>query len=198
MPPAEPKPRATRVAKPKSAPKSPPPAVKAKAATADAAAPKARKAATKKPDGKTASPKAASPKTASAKAKASPKATLSPEAVKITMIENLIVDSLTEDKAEDVLVIDLKGKSSIADAMIIASGRSARHVSALADHVLRKIKEQGGGRAKVEGLTQGDWVLIDTGDVIVHLFRPEVRSFYGLERIWTEDGVATSGVKRPN
>ena len=131
-------------------------------------------------------------------ARASPKATLSPEAVKITMIENLIVDSLTEDKAEDVLVIDLKGKSSIADAMIIASGRSARHVSALADHVLRKIKEQGGGRAKVEGLTQGDWVLIDTGDVIVHLFRPEVRSFYGLERIWTEDGVATSGVQRPN
>jgi ribosome-associated protein len=198
MPPAEPKPRATRAAKPKSAPKSPAPTVKAKAATADAAAPKARKAATKKPDAKTASPKAASPKAASAKAKASPKATLSPEAVKITMIENLIVDSLTEDKAEDVLVIDLKGKSSIADAMIIASGRSARHVSALADHVLRKIKEQGGGRAKVEGLTQGDWVLIDTGDVIVHLFRPEVRSFYGLERIWTEDGVATSGVKRPN
>lgn len=107
------------------------------------------------------------------------------------------MDSLTEDKAEDVLVIDLKGKSSIADAMIIASGRSARHVSALADHVLRKIKDQGGGRAKVEGLTQGDWVLIDTGDVIVHLFRPEVRSFYGLERIWTEDGLAASGAKRP-
>jgi len=72
--------------------------------------------------------------------------------------------------------------------MIIASGRSARHVSALADHVLRAIKDLGGKRARVEGLQTGDWVLIDTGDLIVHLFRPEVRSFYNLERIWGPDG----------
>jgi len=71
--------------------------------------------------------------------------------------------------------------------MIIASGRSARHVSALADHVLRRLKEGGYGRAKVEGLPNADWVLIDAGDVIVHIFRPEVREFYNLERIWGAD-----------
>ena len=71
--------------------------------------------------------------------------------------------------------------------MVIASGRSARHVGALADHVLRKLKEAGGGRARVEGLPNADWVLIDAGDVVVHLFRPEVREFYNLERIWGAD-----------
>lgn len=83
-----------------------------------------------------------------------------------------------------MLVLDLTGKSTIADQMIIASGRSARHVSSLADHIQRKIKELGGKRARVEGLPNADWVLIDTGDLIVHLFRPEVREFYDLERIW--------------
>ena len=71
--------------------------------------------------------------------------------------------------------------------MIIASGRSARHVGALADHILRKLKEIGAGRARVEGLPNADWVLIDAGDVVVHLFRPEVREFYNLERIWGAD-----------
>ena len=99
-------------------------------------------------------------------------------------LESLIIAALDDDKAEDVTVIDLAGKSSIADTMIIASGRSARHVSSIADHLVRKLKEKGFGRAQVEGLSNADWVLIDAGDVVVHLFRPEVREFYQLERIW--------------
>ena len=83
------------------------------------------------------------------------------------------------------MVIDLKGKSSMADTMIVASGRSHRHVGALADHVLRALKDAGQGRARVEGLPHCDWVLIDAGDIIIHLFRPEVRSFYNIEKIWS-------------
>ena len=100
-------------------------------------------------------------------------------------LAGLILTRLEDDKAQDVVVIDLKDKSSIADAMIVASGRSHRHVGALADHLLRALKEQGYGRARVEGLPHCDWVLIDAGDVIVHLFRPEVRTFYNLEKIWS-------------
>ena len=102
-------------------------------------------------------------------------------------LASVITETLEDDKAEELIVIDLDGKSSVADHMIIASGRSARHVGALADHVLRKLKEIGSGRARVEGLPNADWVLIDAGDVIVHLFRPEVREFYNLERIWGAD-----------
>jgi ribosome-associated protein len=108
-------------------------------------------------------------------------------------VRALILTSLDEDKAEDVLSIDLLGKSSIADAMVIASGRSARHVAAMADHVLRKLKEAGHGRAKVEGLPNADWVLIDAGDVVTHLFRPEVRSFYAIERIWAGETPSQHG-----
>ena len=96
-----------------------------------------------------------------------------------------MLKSLEDDKAEDVLTIDLKGKSSLGDYMVIASGRSARHVSATTDHLMRCIKDEGFGTAQVEGLPQADWVLIDTGDIIVHLFRPEVREFYNLEKMWT-------------
>ncbi len=99
----------------------------------------------------------------------------------------MVLARLDDDKAEDVVVIDLQGKSPIADAIIVASGRSQRHVSALADHILRTLKEGGFGKAQVEGLPQADWVLIDVGDVIVHLFRPEVRSFYQIEKIWSVD-----------
>lgn len=102
-------------------------------------------------------------------------------------LAGLITETLEDDKAEELVVIDLDGKSSVADHMIIASGRSGRHVSALADHVLRKLKDIGAGRARVEGLPNADWVLIDAGDVVVHLFRPEVREFYNLERIWGAD-----------
>ncbi len=100
-------------------------------------------------------------------------------------IETLVLGVLDDDKAEDVVSIDLEGKSSVTDVMVIASGRSNRHVGAIADHIMRKLKDEGVGRVKVEGLSTCDWVLIDAGDVIVHLFRPEVRSFYDLEKMWS-------------
>ena len=92
---------------------------------------------------------------------------------------------LDEDKAQDIVLIDLKDKSSVADWLIVASGRSHRHVGALADHLLRMLKDAGHGKARIEGLPNCDWVLIDAGDVVVHLFRPEVRAFYNLEKIWS-------------
>lgn len=102
-------------------------------------------------------------------------------------LEELILTSLDADKAQDIVHIDLAGKSPMADSMIVASGRSHRHVGALADHLLRAIKDAGHGRARVEGMPGCDWVLIDAGDVIVHLFRPEVRTFYNIEKIWSVD-----------
>jgi ribosome-associated protein len=105
----------------------------------------------------------------------------------VRRISSAVLGRLDDDKAEDVVVIDLQGQSPLADTLIIASGRSQRHVSALADHVVRALKEAGFGKAQVEGLPQADWVLIDAGDVIVHLFRPEVRAFYQLEKIWSLD-----------
>lgn len=100
-------------------------------------------------------------------------------------LQALILKSLDDDKAEDVVVIDLEGKTTIADAMIIANGRSTRQVAALADHLARRIKEAGYGSVQIEGLPQADWVLLDAGDYIVHLFRPEVRDFYNLEKMWS-------------
>jgi ribosome-associated protein len=100
-------------------------------------------------------------------------------------LETLVLTRLDDDKAQDVVSIDLKDKSSVADRMIVASGRSHRHVGAMADHLLRTLKDAGFGRARVEGLPHCDWVLIDAGDVIVHLFRPEVRAFYNIEKIWS-------------
>lgn len=97
----------------------------------------------------------------------------------------LVRFSLTEDKAEDVVTIDLAGKSSMADYMVVASGRSARQVSSMAEKLLDRLKEAGMGRRPNEGKTQGDWALIDAGDVIVHIFRPEVRDFYDLEKMWS-------------
>jgi len=112
-------------------------------------------------------------------------AALSPEE-RASEILSIILTELDDDKAEDVVTIDLTGKSDIADNMVVASGRSQRHVGAMADKVIRRLKECGMGRARAEGLTACDWVLIDAEDVIVHLFRPEVREFYNLERIWSE------------
>ena len=103
----------------------------------------------------------------------------------LTALERLILNRLDDEKAQDIVFIDLKDKSSVADGMIVASGRSHRHVGAMADHLLRALKEAGHGRARVEGLPHCDWVLIDAGDVIVHLFRPEVRAFYNIEKIWS-------------
>jgi ribosome-associated protein len=99
--------------------------------------------------------------------------------------------SLEDDKAEDVLCIDVRGKSSVADLMIVASGRSQRHVGALADHVVHKLKDAGVKNIRVEGLPQCDWVLVDAGDVLIHIFRPEVRTFYNIERLWLPDAVAS-------
>lgn len=104
-----------------------------------------------------------------------------------TPLEVALLTKLDDDKAQDIVLIDLKGKSPMADTMIVASGRSHRHVGALADHLLRTLKDHGLGRAKVEGLPHCDWVLIDAGDVIIHLFRPEVRVFYNIEKIWAVD-----------
>ena len=96
----------------------------------------------------------------------------------------LVLDQLDDDQAQDVVTIDLEGKTSIADYMVIASGRSTRQVAAMAQKLAEKIKQAGFGPVKLEGLPAADWVLIDAGDVVVHLFRPEVRSFYNLERMW--------------
>ena len=102
-------------------------------------------------------------------------------------LQELIVSSLEDDKAEDITKIDLTGKTSIADSMVIASGRSARHVSAVADKLYRKLKHATADGCKVEGMEKADWVLLDAGAVIVHVFRPEVRSFYNLEKMWAAD-----------
>ena len=103
-----------------------------------------------------------------------------------------VVRRLEEDKVEDIVVIPLAGKSDVADAMIVASGRSQRHVGAVADHLHRELKDLGNGNVPLEGMPSCDWVLLDVGDVIVHLFRPEVREFYNLERIWAPEGFRDS------
>ena len=97
---------------------------------------------------------------------------------------DLVLSHLDDDQAQDVVTIDLEGKSSIADYMVIASGRSTRQVAAIATKLAEKVKQAGFGPVKLEGLPAADWVLLDAGDVVVHLFRPEVRSFYNLERMW--------------
>jgi ribosome-associated protein len=103
----------------------------------------------------------------------------------VDKLHALILNQLDEDQAQETVSIPLAGKSSIADHMVIASGRSTRHVSAIADKLAQRIKKEAGRSVRVEGLPNADWVLIDAGDVIVHLFRPEVRSFYNLERMWS-------------
>lgn len=98
---------------------------------------------------------------------------------------NHVLEVLETQSAEDIINLDIRGKSTIADYMIVASGRSNRHVNALADYVQRGLKEVDHTKLGVEGLAQCDWVLIDAGDVIIHLFRPEVREFYALEKLWS-------------
>ncbi len=103
----------------------------------------------------------------------------------------LVLASLDDMKAEDTVTIDLIGKSTIADTMVVTSGRSNRHVGAVAERVLEVLRDAGVTGLRVEGLAHGDWALIDAGDVIVHIFRPEVRAFYGLERMWASPVAAT-------
>ena len=100
---------------------------------------------------------------------------------------NNVVEWLDDAKAEEVITIDLAGKSSIGDFMVIASGRSDRHVVAISEQVQAKLKEAGCPEVRVEGKSSGDWVVIDTGDIILHIFRPEVREFYNLEKMWLAD-----------
>lgn len=101
-----------------------------------------------------------------------------------------ILTSLDEDKAEDVVTIGLTGKSEMADHMVVCSGRSSRQVSGISEKLADRLKQEMGVLCKIEGKDQGDWVLIDAGDVIVHVFRPEVREFYQLEKMWMNPGAA--------
>jgi ribosome-associated protein len=104
--------------------------------------------------------------------------------VDVEALHSLVMQSLDDDQAVEVVTIPLAGKSSIADHMVIASGRSSRQVASMANKLAEKIKKEFGRRVRIEGLPVADWVLIDADDVIVHLFRPEVRTFYNLERMW--------------
>jgi ribosome-associated protein len=105
----------------------------------------------------------------------------------------LVLNSLDDDQAQDVVSIPLEGKSTIADYMVIASGRSTRQVTAMAQKLAERVKQAGFGPVRIEGLPAADWVLVDAGDVVVHLFRPEVRSFYNLERMWAFGDAAAAG-----
>lgn len=115
-------------------------------------------------------------------------------------LRDLIVATLDDGKAEEIVVIDLAGKSSMADYMIVASGRSSRQVGALAEQLVEKLKGAGYRSPGVEGRGQGDWVLVDAGDAVVHLFRPEIRSLYNLEKMWsmaTAEPAPAKGTKSP-
>jgi ribosome-associated protein len=113
-----------------------------------------------------------------------PQVLRSPDAESVEALHKLVLASLDDDQAVETVSIPLAGKSSIADYMVVASGRSTRQVASMAQKLAEKIKAECGRSARIEGLPTADWVLIDAGDVIVHLFRPEVRSFYNLERMW--------------
>lgn len=104
-----------------------------------------------------------------------------------TPVIDIVLTSLDDSKAENTVAIDIIGKSSLSDHMVVTSGRSHRHVGAVADHLMRALREAGYDKPRVEGLPHCDWVLVDAGDVIVHIFRPEVREFYNIEKMWSAD-----------
>ena len=108
---------------------------------------------------------------------------------------NVVISSLEEFKAQDIVKIDLIGKTSMADSMLIASGTSSRQIRAIAENTVMAIKKSSNVNVNIEGLSQGDWVLIDAGDIIIHLFRPEVREFYNLEKMWQVDSTQEASTK---
>ncbi len=122
-----------------------------------------------------------------ANAPAKPRGKVKAKPLDIDGLLKLVEESLDDDKAEAVSTLNLRGKTSMADYMVIATGRSARQVGAMADHLATKLKAAGAGTVHVEGMRTGDWVLIDCGDIIIHLFRPEIRAFYNLEKMWGMD-----------
>jgi len=118
--------------------------------------------------------------------KPAPKLAETPE---IQMID-VVLRSLDDAKAEQTVAIDITGKSSLSDHMVVTSGRSNRHVGAVADQLVRALRENGFAKPRIEGLPHCDWVLVDGGDVIIHIFRPEVREFYNIEKMWAADFAA--------
>ncbi len=104
----------------------------------------------------------------------------------------LVLASLEDSKAEDIVTINIVGKSALGDYMVVVSGRSNRHVAAISEHLISDLKDEGFGSPRVEGLEAGDWVLIDTGDIIVHVFRPEIREFYNIEKMWAAPDIEES------
>lgn len=119
------------------------------------------------------------------KAAAAPKRAAKSKPARNSLLKT-IISQLDDAKAEAIVTISLDGKAAIADSMVVASGRSSRHVGAIADQLVGKLKEAGHRDLRIEGLPQCDWVLVDAGDVVVHVFRPEVRSFYNLEKLWSD------------
>lgn len=178
----------------KKAPKKAP-----KKSSAKKAAPK--KAAAKKLAPKKAAAKKLAPKKVAAPKKAAPKKVTAPKvsAPKAVPVEkfiytgasaplmNLILAALDDAKAENTVAINLEGRSAMADGMVVTTGRVDRHVNAIAEQLLSKLRDAGKHNIRVEGKDAGDWCLVDTGDIIVHIFRPEVRSFYNLEKLWSVD-----------
>lgn len=171
-----------------------------KAAPKKAVAPKGAKAATKgaKPSIKKTAVKskapakaktAVKPKTAAKKAGAKPVASAAPKGADqwSRNLLKLVEKSLDADKAEDIVTVDLAGKSAIADYMVIATGRNTRQLAAMAHHVAEKLAKAGAKPIGIEGISQGDWVLVDGNDIIIHLFRPDVRKLYSLEKMWGLD-----------
>lgn len=168
------------------------PAKKPAAKKAVSKKPIAKKTAAKKPPAKKAAPakkpaakrppakRPIAKKTAPAQKPAQKK-----EPVPHSVLLSRILQSLDDNKAEDIVTIDLEGRSSLCDAIVVATGTSSRHVSSMAEHLARRLKETGYGTRPINGLSQGDWVLVDAGEVIVHLFRSEVRAYYDLEGMWS-------------
>ena len=165
--------------------------VKSKARGSRAAKPSAKKSAKRKSAKKPGARKPAKKPAKRAQAKpgrkqAAPATGKTAPAAKHPVL-NLILNRLDEDQAANTIQINLANKSTIADWMVVTSGRSNRHVNAIADHVIESLHKSGVSRVRVEGMPNCDWVLIDAGDVIVHIFRPEVRAFYNLEKMWTRE-----------